>query len=274
MSGVLEFTILGCGSSGGVPRADGDWGACDPANPRNLRSRCSLLVRRLGEGAEVETTAIVDTSPDLRLQTVRAGARRLDAILLTHDHADQVHGIDDVRAFFIRQRAKVACHMDVATDASMMRRFGYIFEPEGGYPAICERRPIEAHGARWSVDGPSGAIPVVTFDQDHGGVRTVGYRFGDVAYSSDVVDLEEAAFEALAGLDVWIVDALRYRPHPTHAHLARTLEWIARLKPRRAILTNLHIDLDYETLSAELPPGVEAAFDGLRFQHELSGHFP
>jgi phosphoribosyl 1,2-cyclic phosphate phosphodiesterase len=271
MSARLEFTLLGCGSSGGVPRADGDWGACDPANPKNARSRCSLLVRRMGQGAEAETTAIVDTSPDLRLQTAGAGVKRLDGILLTHDHADQVHGIDDVRAFFIRQRARIACHMDPATDLSMMRRFGYIFEPEGGYPAICERRPIPAHGAPWSVDGPSGAIPIATFDQDHGGVRSVGYRFADVAYSSDVVNLDEAAFEALAGLDVWIVDALRYRPHPTHAHLERTLEWIARLKPRRAILTNLHIDLDYETLRAELPAGVEPGYDGLRFQHELSG---
>jgi phosphoribosyl 1,2-cyclic phosphate phosphodiesterase len=274
MTGRLEFTILGCGSSGGVPRADGDWGDCDAAEPKNLRSRCSLLVRRSGrksgEGAERETTLIVDTSPDLRLQTAQAGAKRLDAILLTHDHADQVHGIDDVRAFFIRQRAKIACHMDAATDASMMRRFGYIFEPEGGYPAICERRPIPAHGVGWQVDGPSGPIPVVTFDQDHGGVRSVGYRFGDVAYSSDVVDLDEAAFAALANLDIWIVDALRYRPHPTHAHLERTLEWIARLQPRRAILTNLHIDMDYGRLTAELPAGVEPAFDGLRFSHEVS----
>ena len=275
MSGVLEVTILGCGSSGGVPRADGDWGACDPAEPKNLRSRCSLLVRRLGAGADAEaqTTVIVDTSPDLRLQTAHAGARRLDAILLTHDHADQVHGIDDVRAFFIRQRARIGCHMDAVTDDSLMRRFGYIFEGEGGYPAICERRAIPPHGEAWQVGGPSGSIPVVTFDQDHGGVRSVGYRFGGVAYSSDVVHLDEAAFDALAELDVWIVDALRYRPHPTHAHLARTLEWIARLKPRRAILTNLHIDLDYETLKAELPDGVEPAYDGLRFQHQLVSDF-
>ena len=273
MSGAVEFTILGCGSSGGVPRADGDWGACDPAEPKNLRSRCSLLARRKGEGAERETTLLVDTSPDLRLQTAQAGAKRLDAILLTHDHADQVHGIDDVRAFFIRQRTRIDCHMDTATDASMMRRFGYIFEGEGGYPAICDRRPLPAHGVRWTVDGPSGAIPVVSFDQDHGGVRSVGYRFGGVAYSSDVVGLDERAFEALAGLDVWIVDALRYRPHPTHAHLDLALSWIERLKPRRAILTNLHIDLDYETLKAELPPGVEPAYDGLRFEHELNGEF-
>jgi len=270
---ALEFTILGCGSSGGVPRADGDWGACDPANPKNLRSRCSLLVRRPGEGAERATTLIVDTSPDLRMQTALAGARRLDAILLTHDHADQVHGIDDVRAFFIRQRARIGCHMDASTAASMHRRFGYIFEGEGGYPAICDPLGLPPHGAPWRVEGPSGPIPVVSFDQDHGGVRSVGYRFGAVAYSSDVVDLDDAAFEALAGVEVWIVDALRYRPHPTHAHLERTLSWIERLRPDRAILTNLHIDLDYETLRAELPPGVEPAYDGLRFEHELTGHF-
>ena len=273
MSGVLEVTILGSGSSGGVPRADGEWGACDPKNPKNLRSRCSALVRRKGAGAEQETTLIVDTSPDLRLQTAYAGAKRLDAILLTHDHADQVHGLDDVRAFFLRQRAVIPCHMDASTEATMMRRFGYIFEAEAGYPAICSRVAIPPHGEGWTVEGPSGAIPVRTFDQDHGLIRSVGYRFGGVAYSSDVVNLDEAAFAALADLDVWIVDALRYRPHPTHAHLDRTLAWIERLKPRRAILTNLHIDLDYETLKAELPAGVEPAFDGLRFEHELGGGF-
>ncbi|MEO8112758.1 MAG: MBL fold metallo-hydrolase [Phenylobacterium sp.] len=274
MSGVLEITILGCGSSGGVPRADGEWGACDPAEPKNLRSRCSLLVRRKGEGAERETTAIVDTSPDLRLQTATAGARRLDAILLTHDHADQVHGVDDVRAFFIRQRARIPCWMDAATEASMQRRFGYIFEGEGGYPAICNPHRLPPHGEAWSVDGPSGAIPVTTFDQDHGGVRSAGYRFGGVAYSSDVVGLDDEAFAALQNLDVWIVDALRYRPHPTHAHLALTLEWIARVRPKRAILTNLHIDLDFATLRAELPEGVEPAYDSLRFEHQLGGEFP
>jgi phosphoribosyl 1,2-cyclic phosphate phosphodiesterase len=273
VTGVLEVTILGCGSSGGVPRADGDWGACDPANPKNLRSRCSLLVRRRDERADAETTVIVDTSPDLRLQTADAGAKRLDGIVFTHDHADQVHGIDDVRAFFIRQRARIPAFCDAATDASLMCRFGYIFEGEGGYPAICDRRRLPPHGTRWAVEGPSGAIPVVTFDQDHGGVRSVGYRFGDVAYSSDVVNLDEAAFDALAGVEVWVVDALRYRPHPTHAHVERTLEWIARVKPRRAILTNMHIDLDHDALSAQLPAGVEVAYDGLRFEHQLAAAF-
>jgi phosphoribosyl 1,2-cyclic phosphate phosphodiesterase len=273
VSGTLEVTILGSGSSGGVPRADGDWGACDPAEAKNLRTRCSLLVRRRGEGPEAETTAIVDTSPDLRLQTATAGVKRLDAILFTHDHADQVHGIDDVRAFFQRQRARVPAFMDAATEASLMRRFGYIFEGEGGYPAICDRHRLPAHGSRWTVDGPSGAIPIVTFDQDHGGVRSAGYRFGGVAYSSDVVNLDAAAFEALAGVEVWIVDALRFRPHPTHAHVERALEWIARVKPARAILTNLHIDLDYADLSGQLPAGVDVAYDGLRFEHQLAATF-
>lgn len=274
MNRVLEITILGCGSSGGVPRADGDWGACDPANPKNHRSRCSMLVRRKGEGPERETTVVVDTSPDFRLQSAQAGVKRLDAVLLTHDHADQVHGLDDVRAFFLRQRGRIHTHMDAETHETMLRRFGYIFEGEAGYPAICEPRALPAHGVPFSIEGPSGAIPVVTFDQDHGAVRSVGYRFGGVAYSSDLVDLTDEAFEALRELDVWIVDALRYRPHPTHAHLERTLEWIERARPRRAILTNMHIDLDYAKLASELPPGVEPAFDGLRLEHYLGAEFP
>jgi len=273
MSGTLEFTIMGCGSSGGVPRADGDWGACDPADPRNRRRRCSLLVRRLGGGAENETTVIVDTSPDLVWQTAEAGAKRLDAVLLTHDHADQTHGIDDIRAFALRQRARIGVYADAATEDSMLRRFGYVFEGEAAYPAIAGLNRLPTYGEAWSVDGPSGAIPIVTFDQDHGAVRSVGYRFGGVAYSSDVVGLDEAAFEALRDLDVWIVDALRWRPHPTHAHVEKTLEWVERVAPRRTILTNMHIDLDYSTLAAQLPSGVEPAFDGLRFTHELGGHF-
>jgi len=273
VSGVLEFTILGSGSSGGVPRADGDWGACDPAEPKNLRTRCSTLVRRKGSGAEAETTVIVDTAPDLRLQTAFAGVRRLDAILFTHDHADQAHGLDDVRAFFLRQRARIPAYMDAETSASLLRRFDYVFDGQGGYPAICDAHALPAHGTDWAVEGPSGAIPVTTFDQDHGGIRSVGYRFGGVAYSSDVVNLDEAAFEALDGVEVWIVDALRWRPHPTHAHVERTLEWIARVRPNRAILTNLHIDLDYNDLVRQLPEGVEPAYDGLRFEHELGAEF-
>ncbi len=264
MTGELEFTILGCGSSGGVPRADGDWGACDPTDPRNRRSRCSMLVRRKSDqGREHETTVLVDTSPDLRLQTAAAGARRLDAVLLTHDHADQTHGIDDVRAFAIRAMRRIPVHMDQATNDTLLTRFRYVFRGGEGYPAICDDHLIPPHGQAWSIDGPSGVIPVVSFDQDHGGLRSVGYRFGPLAYSSDVVGLPESAFDALRGVRVWIVDALRYRPHPTHAHLEMALEWIGRVRPERAILTNMHIDLDFKALCAILPKGVEPAHDGL-----------
>lgn len=271
MSDALEIVILGCGSSGGVPRADGDWGACDPTDPRNARSRCAMLARRRSpQGPEHETTILVDTSPDLRLQTAAAGVKRLDAVLLTHDHADQTHGLDDVRAFALKAMRRIPVHMDQATTDSLMRRFHYVFRGGDGYPAICDDHAIPPHGQAWQVDGPSGAIPVVTFDQDHGGMRSVGYRFGPVAYSSDVVDLPEEAFAALAGVKVWIVDALRYRPHPTHAHLDKTLAWIARVKPERAILTNMHIDLDFKALSAILPKGVEPAFDGLTLSIPLT----
>lgn len=271
MSGGLEVTVLGCGSSGGVPRADGDWGLCDPNDPRNRRSRCSLLLRRTPfDDPRHATTAVVDTSPDFRTQTAAAGARRIDAVLYTHDHADQVHGIDDLRCFAGGMRRRVPCLMDGPTHDSLTARFGYIFRGEAGYPAICEPHLIPPHGEAWSVDGPSGEIPVLTFDQAHGPVRSVGYRFGPVAYSPDVSDLDAAAFAALAGVEVWIVDALRWTPHPTHAHVDKTLAWIAEVKPRRAILTNLHVDLDYEALAARLPAGVEPAYDGLRFTVDLA----
>jgi phosphoribosyl 1,2-cyclic phosphate phosphodiesterase len=260
----FEAVILGCGSSAGVPRADGAWGACDPAEPRNRRSRCSLLVRRLGEGAQ--TTLVIDAAPEFRLQTNAAGARRLDALLLTHDHADQCHGIDDIRAFALIQRARIPVWMDTATAESLSRRFDYLFFGKGGYPAIGDIHLAPPHGEAWGVSGPSGLIPITTFDQDHGEVRSLGYRIGGLAYSSDVVELPEETFEALADLDIWIVDALRWTPHPTHAHVDKALAWIERVKPKRAILTNLHIDLDYAELARGLPPGVEPAYDGLTVQ--------
>ena len=264
MSGELEFVILGCGSSGGVPRADGAWGACDPSDPRNERLRCSLLVRRPADAPDQDaTTVVVDASPEFRIQCARAGVRRLDALLLTHDHADQCHGIDDIRAFAIRQRRTIPCWADAATGRSLESRFGYIFQGEGLYPAIADLFEAPPFGQDWAIDGPSGPIPVSTFDQDHGLVRSLGYRFGGLAYSSDVVELPESAFEALQDLDVWIVDALRWTPHPTHAHVEKALSWIERVRPRRAILTNMHIDLDYAELAAALPQGVEPAFDGL-----------
>ena len=266
MSGALRFTILGSGSSGGVPRADGDWGACDPSEPRNRRSRCSLLVRRLAAAGGEATTVLVDTSPDLRLQTAVAGATRLDAVVYTHDHADQSHGIDDVRAFALRHRARIACYADLATRRTLLDRFGYCFEAKGGYPAICEMRDLPPHGRAWSVEGPSGPVPVLGAEVDHGHMPAVAFRFGSVGYAPDVVALPEPAMAMLEGLDVLVVDALRDRPHPTHAHVELALGWINQLKPRRAILTNLHIDLDYRALAARLPSGVEPAYDGLEFE--------
>jgi phosphoribosyl 1,2-cyclic phosphate phosphodiesterase len=225
-----------------------------------------MLVRRRSPGGpEQETTVLIDTSPDLRLQTAGAGVKRVDAVLFTHDHADQAAGIDDLRVFFLRHRRRTPCYMDAHTRTTLMRRFAYVFEGDGGYPAICDAAELPEHGAPWAVAGPSGAIPLTTFDQDHGDIRSVGYRIGDVAYSSDVVGLPEASFQILEGVRVWVVDALRYRPHPTHATVEQALGWIERVKPERAILTNLHVDLDYETLKRELPDGVEPAYDGLSF---------
>lgn len=270
MSDTLELTILGCGSSGGVPRADGNWGVCDPADPKNRRTRCSLLVRRLAEAPQAPaTTLVVDTSPEFRQQMAATGAGRLDAALFTHDHADQSHGIDDLRVFWGTMGRRIPCHFDRECRTSLTRRFGYVFDGGLGYPAICEAHEIPPHGTPWAVDGPSGAIPILTFDQEHGPIRAVGYRFGDVAYSPDVSDLPPEALPALSGLKLWIVDALRWTPHPTHFTVETALAWIAELKPERAILTNLHIDLDYQTLAAQLPANVEPAWDGMRVTVDL-----
>lgn len=262
MSDELEVVILGSGSSGGVPRGDGDWGACDPAEPKNRRTRCSALIRR--HGADGATSVLIDTSPDLRAQMLAAEVRHVDAVLYTHDHADQTHGIDDLRVFAMRSRRRIPAYMDSATRDALTDRFRYIFEMVEGYPPILEPQDIPAHGAPWSVSGAGGAVPVVTFDQAHGPIRSVGYRCGPVAYSSDVSDLDDRAIEAVRGCDLWIVDALRWTAHPTHAHVDKTLDWIARAQVGRAVLTNLHIDLDYNALSSVLPDHVEVAFDGWR----------
>ena len=248
----MKVTILGCGTSGGVPRIGNEWGACDPHEPRNRRRRASILVEEGG------TRLLVDTSPDLRLQLLDAGVSELDAVLYTHDHADHAHGIDELRVLLIRRRAPIPAYTDAGTYASLKRRFGYAFEDGNRfYPPM-----LEAH----EISGPfrAGAIDVVPFEQDHGGGQTsLGFRFGPIAYSTDVIALDDQAFEALEGVEIWIVDALRYRPHPTHINVAGALEWIARVKPRHAILTHMHIDLDYRTLKSELPPGVEPAYDGM-----------
>jgi phosphoribosyl 1,2-cyclic phosphate phosphodiesterase len=275
---TLKFTILGCGSSGGVPRPALGWGACDPNNPRNRRRRTSLLVERYpppnppplaGEGREGAgiTRILVDTSPDLREQLLDAEVDWLDGVLYTHEHADHTHGIDDLRSLFMRRRRKIDVYLDEATARIMHTRFGYCFAtpPGSEYPAILAEHILTA-GKAVTIDGPGGPIMALPFRQEHGDIPSLGYRFADVAYSCDLGGLPAESAAALGGLDVWIVDALRYRPHPSHFSLADALGWIERLKPRRAILTNLHADLDYEVLRKELPPHVEPAFDGMTFE--------
>ncbi len=262
----LSAILLGCGSSGGVPRLGGpdgagDWGDCDPSNPKNRRSRSSLLVRQTASHGI--TQVLVDTAPDLREQLLRNHISDLDAVLFSHDHADQTHGIDDVRPLFHRRRAPIPAYWDAATQASLHPRFSYIFEGRGGYPAILNAQPMAAPGTEMQISGAGGDLPVMPILQDHGGGPSLGFRFGPLAYSNDVVNLDEAAFGLLEGVEVWIVDALRRAPHPTHAHLDKTLGWIERLQPKRAILTNMHIDLDYDALCRELPPGVEPGFDSM-----------
>jgi len=260
MTDEIEITLLGTGSSGGVPRGDGNWGACNPADPRNRRSRCSMLARRVR--SEGTTSVLIDTSPDLREQALANQITHVDAVLYTHDHADQTHGIDDLRVFVLRHKRLIPAWMDEPTEAALKRRFDYIFETREGYPALLDPRRIPEHGEHWSVDGAGGSIPVVTFDQAHGSIRSVGYRLGSVAYSSDVSDLDDTAMEAIRGSRLWIVDALRWMPHPTHAHVDKALEWIATSGVERAVLTNLHIDLDYKTLSSAVPDNVEVGYDG------------
>lgn len=264
----VRLTLLGTGSSGGVPRVGGDWGACDPAEPRNRRTRCSALVEQWTTGTHA-TTVLIDTSPDLREQLLAAGTTHLDAVVYTHDHADQAHGIDDVRALAIRQRRQIPVYFDAATQASLATRFSYIFQGAGGYPPILDMQPVVTPFERFSVPGPGGPVEFLPVDMEHGRIRCLGFRMGDVAYCNDVNVLPQRTLDALTGLDTLIVDALRYTPHPSHAHLELTLAWIAELKPRRAILTNLHVDLDYRTLQNELPDGVEPAYDGMQIEFSV-----
>lgn len=247
----MRAIILGCGTSAGVPRIDGDWGACDPAEPKNRRSRCSIVIE------QGDTRLLVDTSPDLRNQFLANDIKWVSAVAWTHDHADQTHGLDDLRILAYTSRQRVPGYADAFTHERLKRKFGYCFEKAGdGYPPIIEPRLI---------DGPFsvGAIDVVPIMQRHGNIDSLGFRFGDIAYSNDVVGMDDDAFAALEGVKLWIVDAMRYTPHPTHSHVEQTLEWIARVKPQRAVLTNMHIDLDYSRLKGELPPGVEPAYDGM-----------
>jgi phosphoribosyl 1,2-cyclic phosphate phosphodiesterase len=260
MTAKLRFTILGCGSSGGVPRLGGHWGDCDPGNPKNRRRRCSLLVERISEGGT--TRVLIDTSPDMREQLLSAGVGTLDGVVFTHAHADHVHGIDDLRQIVFNMRDRLPVWADMATQAALRGRFAYVFEQAKGspYPPILDLHLLDGPV---TVPGAGGDLVLQPFVADHGSMNALGFRVGGLAYLPDAVAIPDAAWDALAGLEVWIVDALRRKPHPTHAHLALTLEWIARAQPTRAVLTNMHIDLDYQTVKDETPVHITPAFDGM-----------
>lgn len=264
---TYTVTILGCGSSGGVPRVAAGWGACDPHNPKNRRRRCSVLVQATNGGGT--TTVLVDTSPDLREQLLEAHVKRLDAVLFTHSHADHVHGIDDLRPLVIAMRRKIPIYADRMTSELLQARFGYCFEaPAGsGYPPILVAHHLDRE-APTAISGPGGSITATPFRMIHGDMDAYGFRFGDIAYAPDVNHMPADSMEILRGLDVLIIDALRYTPHPTHFSVRETLDLIAEVKPRRAVLTNLHSDLDYEELRRQLPDHVEPAFDGMTLGHD------
>lgn len=257
----LRFTILGCGSSGGVPRLGGHWGDCDPTDPKNRRRRCSMLVERSGEHGT--TRVLIDTAPDMREQLLDAGVGHLDGVVWTHAHADHTHGLDDLRMIAFNRRAMIDVWADEPTFAALRERFAYAFEtpPGSGYPPILRRHRLDGPV---TVDGAGGPVTLRPIPVPHGGnMDALGFRIGGLCYMPDVSDVPGAAREALRDLDVWVVDALRRSPHPTHLSLEQSLDWIARVAPRRAVLTDLHVDLDHATVMAETPPHVDVAYDGM-----------
>ena len=257
---TLRFVILGCGSSGGVPRLGGDWGDCDPTNRKNRRRRCSMLVER--HAGDAVTRVLIDTSPDMRDQLLDAGIGSLDGVVYTHSHADHTHGIDDLRQIVFNMRQRLPVWADAPTQDALLSRFAYAFvQPQGSpYPPILDLRAIDG---TFEVSGAAGPISFTPFRVDHGSMDALGFRIGGLAYVPDVVAIPEDSWQYLRGLDCFVIDALRRKPHPTHAHLDLTLDWIARLKPAQSVITNMHLDMDYATLVDELPKGVAPAYDGM-----------
>ncbi|WP_157017859.1 MBL fold metallo-hydrolase [Mesorhizobium xinjiangense] len=265
----LRLTILGCGSSPGVPRPTGDWGNCDPGNPKNRRMRAGALVERIAPDGR-RTTVVVDTTPDFRSQMLMAGVKRIDAVVYTHPHADHIHGIDDLRSFVINQRQLLDIYADAPTMARLKEGFGYCFEtpPGSSYPPIVAPHAI-AHDQSFTIEGEGGPLTFLPLPMVHGDIVSLGFRIGDIAYCSDVSGFPDVTAERLAGTHTLIIDALQYRSHPSHFSLSEALDWIDRLKVRRGVLTHMHVPLDYETVSRETPPHVWPAYDGMEIELSL-----
>jgi phosphoribosyl 1,2-cyclic phosphate phosphodiesterase len=251
----VKITILGSGAAGGVPTIGGGWGRCDPNNPKNRRLRPSILLQQDGK------TILVDTSPDLRQQLLSADVSRLDAVLYTHAHADHVHGVDDLREVNRAMRAPIPVYATRHTLDEIGHRFDYVFTPLDPDKDTIYKPWLIPH----AVDGRfrAAGIDMLALDQDHGFCRTTGFRFGRAAYCTDVLDLPEESLAQLEGLDLWIIGCLVDKPHVTHAHVEKALEWRRRLKPKRMIITHMSARLDYAALAAGLPEGVEPAYDGM-----------
>jgi phosphoribosyl 1,2-cyclic phosphate phosphodiesterase len=262
---TLTLTILGCGSSAGVPRPALGWGACDPNNPKNRRRRCSLLVEQTSDHGT--TRIVIDTSPDLREQLIDANVDHIDAVFLTHEHADQTHGMDDLRSVVIHMRKRIPVYFNQSTAKDIMARFSYCFiSPEGSdYPPILNRHSIEAGETR-VIGSKGGDVPMTAFLVQHGQIPALGYRIGNAAYTPDLNDIPRESWGALEHLDLWIVDGLRYTGHPSHFSINDALSWIERFKPKRAVITNMTADVDYEVIRQSLPSGVVPAYDGMRLE--------
>jgi phosphoribosyl 1,2-cyclic phosphate phosphodiesterase len=258
------ITILGCGSSGGVPRVGQGWGACDPKEPRNRRRRCSILIETAGPDGQT-TTVLVDASPDLREQLLDTNVKRLDGLILTHDHADHTHGLDDLRPLTLLNRRRIDVYTHAETAQTMRNRFDYCFVATAGYPPILNLHTIPLQGS-FSVTGAGGGIDFTTFAVTHGLMDVLALKFSNTVYTPDVSAISDENLDQIADLDLWIIDALRPAPHPTHFCLAEALAWIDRMRPRRAVLTNLHTDLDYKILSDSLPAHISVAYDGMRLE--------
>ncbi len=266
MSMQTTLTLLGTGSSGGVPRVGNQWGKCDPDNPKNRRRRCALLIDSSNESGK--TSALIDAGADLREQLLSANVMHLDGVLLTHSHADHIFGLDDLRQLALSMKKPIPVHMDESTAEIVMPPFGYIFRqaPTSSYPAFCSHHTIQ-HTSNTVIEGDGGNIEFQPIVADHGDIHALGFKIGNAAYLPDMKRIRaERDLAALENLDVLIVDALREVQHPAHMSLEESLAFIEQLKPKRAVLTNLHSDLDYEQLLARLPPHIVPGYDGMQIQ--------